>query len=331
MDKKIKICVIGGGSGMPVINQGLVRAGFENIKSIVTVFDSGGDSGRMKTDERGRIMAFSDYWRSLMSLWSDGSQKDNWNEMLKFRDGRGRNFGNLFLQFMTEKAGSLSKVDSLFCKLTGADMKGEVVPVATKPADIVFRTKSGKIYKGEHKLDELRMSLDGVETMWLEPEVKANREATKTVEEAEIIIVAPGSMYGSVLINLLPKGMKQAWNMSKAKKILITNIMSVANENDNFDQVEYVNVFGKYLETKKPFDLVLMADMDKLEKEKLKEVLRFYKLEHSSPINYNRKSDTMTLVEDIAKIEESNMTLRHSAAKLEKVFRFQLSDLRYQM
>ena len=137
------VCTIGGGSGMPIINKALIGAGFENIRSIVTTFDNGGDTGRMRTDERGRIMAFSDYWRSLISLWQDGKQKENWEEMLRFRDGRDRNFGNIFFQFMTERVGNLSNVDVLFSELTGAKLKGAVVPVSLEPADVCFRTKSG--------------------------------------------------------------------------------------------------------------------------------------------------------------------------------------------
>ena len=99
----LKICTIGGGSGMPIVNKALVDAGFRNISSIVTTFDDGGDSGRMRTDERGQILAFSDYWRSLISLWKDGVQKEKWEEMLRFRDGRGRNFGNIFFNSCLKK------------------------------------------------------------------------------------------------------------------------------------------------------------------------------------------------------------------------------------
>ncbi|HWS49291.1 MAG TPA: 2-phospho-L-lactate transferase CofD family protein, partial [Candidatus Methanoperedens sp.] len=114
MNTKTKICTIGGGTGMPVINEALVKAGFSGIKSIVTTFDNGGDTGRLITDERGQILANSDYWRSLISLWKDGEQKKIWVDMLRYRDGRARNFGNIFFQFMSEKSGSLADVDVLF-------------------------------------------------------------------------------------------------------------------------------------------------------------------------------------------------------------------------
>lgn len=321
MNKNLKVCTIGGGSGMPIVNKALIKAGFENIKSIVTTFDSGGDTGRMRTDERGKILAFSDYWRALISLWDDGSQKEIWQEMLRFRDGRGRNFGNMFFQFLSEKEGKLSDVDSTFEALTGAKLKGSVVPVSTDSANFCFKTMSGKEYYGEHNLDDLRMSLDKVTDIWLTPKVKANQEALDSIINADVIIVCPGSMYGSILINFLPEGMAEAYKNSGAKKILMTNISSVANENNDFNQDDYVSTFEKYLGYQSPFDLILMADLNCLDKNLLEEVLKLYALEHSFPIKFNEKSQQKTLVADIAKIEETNMRLRHSEEKLGDIFK----------
>ena len=117
MTANLKICTIGGGSGMPIVNKALIKAGFENISSIVTTFDSGGDTGRMRTDERGRILAFSDYWRALISLWDDGKQKEIWEEMLRYRDGRGRNFGNTFFQFLSDNQKHLFRSGSFYHNL----------------------------------------------------------------------------------------------------------------------------------------------------------------------------------------------------------------------
>ena len=320
MNNKLRVCTIGGGSGMPIVNKALIRAGFENIKSIVTTFDSGGDTGRMRTDERGRVLAFSDYWRALISLWNDDKQKEVWTEMLRFRDGRGRNFGNIFFQFLSEKEGKLSDVDSTFEALTGAKLKGSVVPVSTDSADFCFTTVSGKEYRGEHNLDDLRMSLDKISTIELIPKVKANREAVESIMEADVIIVCPGSMYGSILINFLPQGMIESFKKSKAKKILMTNISSMANENNGFDQDDYVGVFEKYLKYKSPFDLVLMTDLSCLDQKLLKKVFDLYALEHSFPIKFNKKSKEKTILADIALIEEKNMRLRHSEEKLRKLF-----------
>jgi len=312
---------VGGGSGMPIVNRALVKAGFTNISSIVTIFDSGGDTGRMRTDERGRILAFSDYWRALMSLWKDSNQKHNWEEMLRFRDGRSRNFGNIFFQFLSERAGGLNNVDEMFSKLTGAELVGEVIPVSNEPSEVCFETENGKEYRGEHRLDELRMSLDRVKNIWLDPMVEANNQALQAIDEADIIIISPGSMYGSVITNFLPKGMAKAYKKSKAKKILLTNIMSVANENGDFSQKEYVDVFEKYLGYKSPFDLIVMADLEVFDKKLLSEVENSYRMEHSGRIKYAKWNKIKTIVSDIAIIEEKNLRLRHSEEKMAELFR----------
>jgi len=312
------IVTMGGGSGMPIVNQALVKAGFSDINSIVTTFDSGGDTGRIRTDERGLVLAFSDYWRSLMSLWNDGEQKKYWQEMLKYRDGRGRNFGNLFFQFMAERAGSLSKVDSLFSTLTQANLCGRVIPVALDPVDVCFATKSGKKYIGEHNMDDQRMSLDMIDKVWLSTEIEANPEAIQVINKADLIIICPGSLYGSVLTNFLPRGMRGAMEKTSAKKILFTNIMSVCNETNGFDQDNYVEIINKYIKVK--FDEIVMSDFKSVNKKLLNNILESYANEHSRPIKYHNKSISKTSIIDLLAVDEVNLRLRHSVDKLAKYF-----------
>jgi len=321
MNKNLKICTIGGGTGMPVVNKALVKAGFENIKSIVTTFDSGGDTGRIKTDERGRVLAFSDFWRSLISLWVDGKQKESWEEMLRYRDGRGRNFGNTFFQFLSEKEGGLDEVDELFCKLTGAKLAGAVIPVSVEPSSICFKTISGKEYVGENFIDELKMSLDKIDEVWLSPEIDANNEAIKSIKEADLIIIGPGTTYGSSLPNFLPKGMVEAYNQSKAKKIFFVNIFSTANEVGEATQIGYLEIFKKYLKTDQPFDLMIMVDLSVFDRKKMEKIFCLYNLEHASSVKMVESDEIKTIIADIAVVEEKNMRLRHSEDKLGEMFR----------
>jgi uncharacterized cofD-like protein len=313
--KKLRICTIGGGSGMPIVNKSLVKAGYQNISSIVTIFDSGGDTGRLRTDERGNLLAFSDYWRSFMSLWEDGERKREWIDVLNYRDGRGRNLGNNLFGFLAEKTGGLKQVDEYFSKLVEARMKGKVLPVSSWPSTLCFKTQSGKVYRGEHLLDEQRMSLDGVTKVWLDPPVKTEKEVKKALMGADILIVCPGSMYGSIMANFLCFGFRESFLKSKARKILMVNIMSTANENNGFDQTDYAGVFESFL-GRKIFDVILMSDIKKAgDKKDLGRTLLNYKNEHSFPIRLD-KEKKRTMVLDIAKIDRKNMRLRHSVSKL---------------
>lgn len=321
MNVNTKICTIGGGTAMSVVNRALIKEGFENISSIVTTFDSGGDTGRIRTDERGGVLAFSDYWRALMSLWVNSDQKNIWEEMLKYRDGRERNFGNMFFQFLSEKQGNLDEVDELFIKLTGADLKGQIIPVSLGLSNVYLRTISGKEYKGENYIDDLRMSDDKIAKIWLEPMVEANPKAMTALIESEVIIICPGTTYGSILPNFLPKGMVEAYGRSKAKKILMTNILATANEIEDATQRGYVEIFKKYLTTESPFDLILMADVLKLDKDLFNKALSYYKMEHANLVKVVNNYSVKTIIADLAIIEEKNMRLRHSEEKLGEFFR----------
>ena len=301
------------------LNKSLVKSGFEHVDSIVTTFDSGGDTGRIRTDERGQVLAFSDYWRSLISLWDDGNQREIWEEMLRYRDGRGRNFGNIFFQFLSEKKGNLGEVDELFSRLTGARLKGKVVPVTLEVANVCQKTISGKEYKGENFVDELRMSDDRIKKIWLEPKVKANKKAIEALDKAEVIIIGPGTTYGSVLPNFLPQGMVEAYKQTTAKKIFIVNIFSPANEVKRPSQLAYKKIFSRYLKTDSPFDMMVMADLTVLDEKKLKLAMKYYKLEHARLVKYEKTTDDV-VVADIAVIEEKNVRLRHSEEKLGKFF-----------
>jgi uncharacterized cofD-like protein len=265
-------------------------------------------------------LAFSDYWRSLISLWVDSKQKEVWEDMLRYRDGRGRNFGNIFFQFLSEKEGNLGEIDDLFSKLTGAELHGEVIPVSLNPSNVCFKTISGKEYKGENFVDELRMSCDKIDEIWLDPVVSANKKAIETVENADLIIVGPGTTYGSTLPNFLAKGMREAYNRSKAKKIFMVNVFSTANEVKKANQLCYVEIFEKFLKNKKPFDLVVMVDVKKLNKDILKKVFYFYKLEHAKLVKNKITNKFKTVTADLATIEEKNMRIRHSEEKLSDFF-----------
>lgn len=320
MSRKIRVCTIGGGSGMPIVNMALVRAGFDGIKSIVTTFDNGGDTGRTRTDERGEIMAFSDYWRSLISLWKDGEQKKIWEEMLRYRDGRDRNFGNSFFRFMAEKCGDPSKVDTLFANLVRADLKGEVIPVSLKPSNISFETLSGKKYDGEKYLDDLRMSMDRIKKVWLNPEVEANSEAVEALSRADFIIICTGSLYGSIISNFLPKGMKEAYAESKAKKILMTNLVSVPIEAEKLNLDKYIEIFAKYLGEGKLFDLAIMPDFSHIQANEMKEIVANYEVEHSVLFDNADTYKDLGKIYDVVAVDKNNMRLRHSEEKLSTLF-----------
>jgi hypothetical protein len=124
-----------------------------------------------------------------------------------------------------------------------------------------------------------------------------------------------------VITNFLPKGIVAAYRKSRAKKVLMTNIMSVANESHDFSQNDYVSVFADKLKIESPFDLVVMVNLQKLDKRSMAQILKYYEMENSFPLKFEEKERSWkTIVADIGKIEKKNMRLRHDEKKVGKFF-----------
>jgi len=155
----------------------------------------------------------------------------------------------------------------------------------------------------------------------LDPVVEANKKAVTMLGSADLIIVGPGTTYGSVLPNFLPKGIIEAYNASKAKKIFLVNIFSMGNEVKKSTQNGYLEIFRKYLKNKKPFDLMVMTGLRDLDKKLLEKVFYFYKLENSSLVRMDKICPIKTVEYDLATIDKLNMRLRHSEEKLGEFFK----------
>jgi uncharacterized cofD-like protein len=158
------------------------------------------------------------------------------------------------------------------------------------------------------------MSTDRVEQVWLAPQVKASVEAIRTIEEADVIVFCPGSSYGSLIVNFLPIGMVEAYKRSKAKKMLIGNLVSATNETDGINIAKYKEVFRKYLNDDK-FDIVVEPDFSKIDSDLLKKVKENYAYENS----YLFESGNSAY--DVVIVDENNLRLRHSILKLADLFK----------
>jgi uncharacterized cofD-like protein len=325
----IKIVTIGGGTGSPVVLKSLITAGFKDIKAISASTDSGGKTGIIRSDERDRVIAISDLLRTLLSLLPEKARLDKGinalYELFAYTDGRNRNLGYTIYYALLEKyEDDHLAVQRHIEDLLGTKFYGVAIPVTSNPANIKFKTASKDIYQGEHELDRLAMSKNIVKKIWLEPVVKATRDACKAIEQADFIIICPGSLYGSVLANFLPKGIKEAYSKSKAKKVLIANLVSDRNQTHKFCTDKYLKVFQKYTKQKKPFDFIITPNLTTLEfEERYPKVARRYRLEQSYFLGIDKSlSQKATdlgievLPADIFSLTEKLNRIRHDPHKL---------------
>ena len=244
MSKKIKkIVVIGGGIGSSVVLSGLKKFPLE-LSVVLTMFDSGGSSGKLRK-ELG-VMPCGDIRQCLVIL----SHKSNLTKFLHYRFEKGalkgHNLGNLLIAGIEKMAGNLETAIDIIGKIL--NIKGRIIPVTLENANIEVLLNNNQLIKGEENIINCQqLSKIGIKKLFLKPRVKANPKAILAIKNADLIIIAPGKFYTSILPNFLVKGVKESLRNSKAKKIFICNLMTQTNNTDNFSVQDFLIILEKYL------------------------------------------------------------------------------------
>lgn len=328
-----KIVTIGGGTGAPIIAQALLLAGYKKLSCIAASMDSGGKTGIIRSDERDQVIAISDLLRTVISLISTTHHKKNiksFIDLVSFTDGRQRNLGyTIYYALLEMYQNDFIKVQDHLERLLGIKFDGTVIPVTTDSSNLCFKTKNGTIFRGEHELDKQSMSKNTITDLWLDPDVPATPQAIEAIEKADFIIYCPGSLYGSVISNFLPTGIKEALAVTQAQKILITNLVSNRNQTHHFTPDKYLKVFRKFTGLQKPFDILISTNITPNAFERrYPKVCKSYALEHSHFLSWTDKDlkssidkDIKVLTSDIISITPQLNRLRHDPRKLSKVLK----------
>jgi len=335
LKKTLNIVTVGGGTGTPVVNEALLLAGVKYISSIVTTMDSGGITGRRRTDSHGEEVAFSDALRTLLSLVCTQDKKSSryraLEKILRSRTETDQLGYSIFSHLFNKKFG-FAPLQKELENLIGMKFCGQIIPVTTQFTNISFETKSGAIFTGEHELDNHRMSKDMVKKIWLEPKVTAFPDAINAIKKADIIVFSLGSLYGSVLSNLLPQGIKEAYQKSHALTIYITNLASSRNETHEFEPDDFIKVFRKYSSLANPLDILIVPATSRGEFEKkYPRAVKNYDDEYSHFLGWEKNgleeklSGVKLLFHNATLVDPVHQRLRHDPKELAKTFRKLLS------
>ena len=248
------IVAIGGGTGMPSLLRGLTEY-TRNITAIVTVADDGGSSGRLRREFG--LLPPGDFRNNIAALARDEALM---TQVLQYRFGaavgengrselQGHAFGNLLLAALTGITGSFD--EALLAAERVLALRGRVLPSTL--ADVALEADillpSGEIQRvvGESAIPEAN---GRIQRVYLQPEdVKAYPPALKAILQADLIVMGPGSLYTSILPNLLVPDLAEALRHARAPKIYICNLATQPGETDNYSVADHVAALFQHIPT----------------------------------------------------------------------------------
>ena len=251
-----KIVAIGGGTGLSMLLKGIKRI-TNNITAVVTVGDDGGSSGRLREemgvlppgDIRNCIAALADNEDLITKLFQ---YRFNTGEGLK-----GHSFGNLFLTALCSITGDMVRAVKEYSNLLS--IRGRVLPSTLDNMKLAAEYEDGTIVHGESAIPEEHKK---IKRLFTEPEhCKPLEDVIEAIKDADLIILGPGSLYTSVIPNLLIKEISEEVIKSNAKKIYVCNIMTQPGETDNYAVSDHINALYKHAGSKKLIDAVLVNNV----------------------------------------------------------------------
>lgn len=243
-----KVVVIGGGTGTFTTLSGLKNFPFD-ITAIVSTADDGGSSGILR-DELG-VLPPGDIRQALVALSGDSTVlRDLFNYRFDSGKLKGHQFGNLFLSALEKIKGSFNGAVVEAGKILS--ITGSVIPVTTDDVRLFGRTVRGKEIKGQHAIDHYIWSQSSpIDTLWLEPKCKINSQAQAAILAADLVIIGPGSIFTSLIPNLLVGGVKETLAKTKAKLVYVSNLMTEKGQTNAYCVQDYVKTVSQYLGTAK--------------------------------------------------------------------------------
>ncbi len=309
LERGPKVIAIGGGHGLSNLLIGL-KEYTANLTAIVTVADSGGSSGRLR--EEFNIVAPGDIRNCLVALADAPALM---GELFQFRfskdsELKGHNFGNLFLTAMVQVTGGDFEKAVKECSHVLA-IRGRVIPSTVSNVHLVAEYIDGSRIEGEAKIPQKNVP---IKRLFLNPkDCVPTQEALEAIRESDIIVLGPGSLYTSILPNLIIKGMAEAIAQSSAFKIYACNVMTQTGETPGFKASDHLSAILEH--TNKDIMNACLVNNAVAPQD----ALNRYKLEDSYPVEADvekiREMGYNVVATDLLSVTDY---VRHDSQKLTK-------------
>ncbi|HXI23715.1 MAG TPA: gluconeogenesis factor YvcK family protein [Pyrinomonadaceae bacterium] len=246
----LKIVAIGGGTGLSTLLAGLKRfvgeqseaVWIESLSGVVTVSDDGGSSGRLRDELQ--MLPPGDIRNCMIALSEDSNLL---SRLFRYRFGgagdlAGHSFGNLFLAALTEVTGDFVEAVRLSSEVLAS--KGHIFPATTSDVRLVAELEDGREVHGESQITGARSH---IRHLRLVPDhCLPLPETLAAIESADIITIGPGSLYTSIVPNLLVRGVAEAIGEATATKIFVSNLMTQPGETDDYGFRDHLDTIREY-------------------------------------------------------------------------------------
>ena len=304
---KKKVVVLGGGTGCSTLLRGLKEFPID-LTAIVSVCDDGNSTGVLR--EEFNIPAVGDIRRVLVSLSeTEPLVMELFNYRFKTKsDLDGHTVGNLLLTASTEITGNLSDGIEALSKVF--NLKGKVVPLTEENVTLIGEMGDGAVIEGEHNITQYKSS---VKRVYYKEKPQPTKEAVKAIKEADLILLSMGSVFTSIIPNLICEEIVEAIDSSKGKIMYACNMVTQPGETEDFKVSDHVRLLNQYLGKRKIN--VVVANNGKIDEDMAK---RYESLEQKDPVELDRK-ETRAMVEKIIADDYviiKNNLLRHNVLKL---------------
>lgn len=309
--------IIGGGHGQSAICRGIKNIEDLDITAIVTVADDGGSTGRLRRqfhipamgDIRNVMIALAES-ESLMGTLMDYRFEDQDGSE---EDVAGHNLGNLILTAMTQQCGSFLEAVQTIGKVL--NVKGSIIPATTQVISLFALMEDDVIVKGEANIPDRS---NHIRKVFYDVPVHATPDAIKAIRNADLIIYGIGSVYTSILPNVIIPDIRKALQKAKGRKVYFCNAMTQPGETDGYAVEDHVQALKDH---GAPVDAVIVASDSLPEK-----VIRRYEQEGSVPVSVRLAEHDYEIIPRPLLAFDRDL-VRHDSLQIEKAIRALLEDL----
>lgn len=271
-----QVVVIGGGTGMPVLLRGLKNLPI-HLSALVTVADDGGSTGEIRNnmpipapgDIRNVIAALSDAEPMLLKLFQHRFQMNNGLS--------GHSLGNLLLAAMTTVTGDFYTGIKEISRVL--NVKGKIYPISNESLSLHAKMEDGTIISGESKIP---LAQKRIKKVFLRPQpVQPIPDAVQAIKQADLVVISPGSLYTSILPNLIIPAVGEAIQSTKAEVVYVCNVMTQLGETTGYTAADHVKAIHDHI--KYPcIDAILLHE------KQIHDAIRgVYKIKHAETVEYD--------------------------------------------